>query len=293
MDSSYFSDRELGARARTVETINLAVWGGIVATVQALLADGSFGDAFPWACPDGGAIAGANEHHFSLALRAEVPGIEWPLIADKIPERLSTLDLIEFCHRHVAKPIQGAYHSFFGHYHLTFDSEAGQVDFRERINRIFARNGMAYELRKNGQIVRLAPEVLREALQAAVFRTGDTELDSLLESARTKFLSPDAKVRREALEKLWDSWERLKTVELGTDKKASIKALLDKAGGEPKFRDLLEREARELTSVGNGFQIRHTETTQTHLERDEHVDYLFHRLFGMVRMLIVLRGDSS
>ena len=54
--------------------------------------------------------------------------------------------------------------------------------------------------RKNGQIVRLAPEVLREALQGAVFRTGDTELDLLLESARPKFLSPDAKVRREALE---------------------------------------------------------------------------------------------
>jgi len=36
-------------------------------------------------------------------------------------------------------------------------------------------------------------------------------------------------VRRESLEKLWDAWERLKTVEPGGDKKAQAKALLDKS----------------------------------------------------------------
>jgi len=133
----------------------------------------------------------------------------------------------------------------------------------------------------------LASEVLREALQVVVFRTGDAELDSLLQTARTKFLSPDAKIRREALEKLWDAWERLKTVEPGVDKKQSTKALLDKVSDETNFREFLEREARELTATGNTFQIRHSETTQTSLQKNEHVDYLFHRLFAMIRMLIV------
>jgi hypothetical protein len=272
--------------------VSMKTQRGIVATVRACLADQSFGASFPLACPDGYGIAGADEQQFSLALRAEVPDISWPINPNELPDRLVGLDFVQFCHRHVAKPVQGDNHDFYRHYHLTFDRAAGQAAFRERINRVFARNGMAYELQDNGQIIRLAPEVLREALQMAVFRTGDNELDSLLESARIKFLSPDAKVRREGLEKLWDAWERIKTVESGADKKASVKALLDKVGREPHFRELLEREAKELTSIGNEFQIRHTETTQTPLQKDEHVDYLFHRLFGLIRMVTILRNVS-
>jgi hypothetical protein len=287
---NYYSDQEVGVRPRVEEAINLAVWGGIVATVRACLADQSFGASFPSACPDGYGVAGTDEQQFSLALRAEVPDIAWPINPNELPDRLAALDFIQFCHRHVAKPFQGNFHSF--HYHFTFDRAAGQAAFRERINAVFARNGMAYELRDNGSIIRLAPEILREAMQMAVFRTGDTDLDSLLESARVKFLNPDAKVRREALEKLWDAWERLKTVEPCGHKKASVKALLDKAGDEPRFRELLEREAAELTDIGNNFRIRHTETTQTPLQKEEHVDYLFHRLFGLIRMLVVLRNQS-
>jgi hypothetical protein len=175
----------------------------------------------------------------------------------------------------VAKVVKGSYHSFFQHHHLTFDQGAGQAEFRQRINRIFSRNGIAFEFRNNGQITRLGPEVLRESLQTVTFKTGDPELDSLLETARSKFLSPDPKLRRESLEKLWDAWERLKTLEPGKDKKASVKSLLDKATGEPKFRDLLEREARELTDIGNTFQIRHTETTQ---RRSTHLRPSFTRL---------------
>jgi hypothetical protein len=75
--------------------------------------------------------------------------------------------------------------------------------------------------------------------------------------SRQKFLNRSLNVRRESLEKLWDAWERLKTVEPGKDKKASAKALLDKAAVEPNFRNKLEQEARELTDIGNTFMIRH------------------------------------
>jgi hypothetical protein len=50
--------------------------------------------------------------------------------------------------------------------------------------------------------------VLREELASAQFRTGEEELDRLLEKARKKFLNPDVSTRREALEVLWDAWER-------------------------------------------------------------------------------------
>jgi len=50
----------------------------------------------------------------------------------------------------------------------------------EQINLIFARNGLAYELQEGGRIVRLGPTALREALAAAIFQSGDSELDTTL-----------------------------------------------------------------------------------------------------------------
>ncbi len=285
---TYFSDREQGPPPRIEETITQAVWGGIAATAQSLIADGSFGQSFPDTCPDGSAIAGTDGRQWSQVMQAEIAGIPWPFRTDEPPPTLAVLDFIEFCHRHVSKasPVPGSYHSHFQHNHLSFDRAAGQAEFRERINRLFARNGLAYELDDSGQIVRLAPPVLRENLQTAVFHTGDSTLDAILEAARTKFLNPSPAVRREALEKLWDAWERLKTVETGADKKARAKALLDKAAPEPQFRAVLERDATELTGIGNNFLIRHSETNRTPIQADTHVDYLFHRLFSLIWMLL-------
>jgi hypothetical protein len=226
-------------------------------------------------------------------MRAEVADIPWPFNTNDVPSTLKILDLVEFCHRNVSKPIRGRHHSYFDHHHLTFDRVAGQSEFREGINRLFARTGLAYELGNAGKIVRLAPIILGECLQATVFQTGDTTLDEMLGAARTKFLNPDPKIRRESLEKLWDAWERLKTFEPGTDKKDQAKTLLDKAASETNFRGVLEREAKELNAIGNNFQIRHSETTQTPLQSDSHVDYLFHRLFSLIWMLVNLRRGRT
>jgi hypothetical protein len=131
--------------------------------------------------------------------------------------------------------------------------------------------------------------VLHDLLIASAFRTGDKSLDDLLGSARTKFLDPDPNVRREAIEKLWDAWERVKTLEPGPDKRSSVKALLDKVADEPAFREVLENEARTLTDVGNRFQIRHSETTQVPLQRNDHVDYFFHRLVALIWLVLRAR----
>jgi len=171
----------------------------------------------------------------------------------------------------VAKPTAYGYHSFYKHDHLSFDREEGQVEFRERVNQVFARNGLAYELQENGQVVRFAPPVLQESLRSTTFNTGDPDLDAMLETARVRFLDPDPAIRRESLEKLWDAWERLKTLGPGKDKKASMQAMLDQASPEPNFRAALDQEARELTRIGNSFQIRHTEVSQTPLALNEHI----------------------
>ena len=293
MGATYFSDRELEPLPRVEEEISPSAWGGIFAAIQSRIVDNSFGYRYPLGCLDGLGPCGYDASLFYQALEAEIPDIAWPLRPSKVPPTLAVLDLIEFCHRAVGKPVQTDYHSFYRHHHLRFEPEEGQGAFRDDINRILSRNGLAYELKPNGEVGRLAPVVLREALASVVFRTGDADLDSLLEAARTKYLNPSLTVRQESLEKLWAAWERLKTIEPGKDKKASATALLKKAASEPNFYKRLEDEAHELTRIGNNFTIRHSETYQVPLELSEHVDYLFHRLFALIQLLLRTTGRGG
>ena len=295
MKDSYFSDRELGPSPRTAQEITNSAWKGIAIAITSRVDDGSFGSKFPLECDDGMGPYGTNSMSFSIALEAEVPQIEWPprMSDDGAPSTLAILDLIEFCHRAVAKPVEGAWHPFFSHTHLSFQASEGQALFRDDINRILARNKLAFELKSVGRVERLATPVLGDALQVAGFRTGDGELDRLLESARSKYLDPDMSVREESLEKLWDAWERLKTIEPGKNKKESSLALLDRALTEGSFRVVIESEARELTRIGNSFDIRHSETDQEALKSSEHVDYLFHRLFALIRLLLTSTGRGG
>jgi len=292
MPQQYFSDREAGPRPRTSEEIPLPVWGGIVAAINSRVKDGSFGYRFPDTCPDGEVVCGCSETDFSLALRADIPDVSWPLDPQSIPPKLAVLDLIEFCFQSTGKPIQGDYHDYFKHYHLSFNREEGQAALRDDINRIFARNGIAFELNTTGTIERLAPEGIRESLNSAQFKTGDDDLNALLEAARTKYLDPDLNVRKESLEKLWDAWERLKTIE-DKDKKKGATILLNKAATEPTFRGLLEEEAEKLTVIGNNFRIRHSETTKAPIETSEQVDYMFHRMFALIHLLLRKTGRGG
>jgi hypothetical protein len=111
-------------------------------------------------------------------------------------------------------------------------------------------------------------------------------------AAREKFLNRSLETPRESLEKIWDAWERLKTLEPG-DKKTSVTLLLNKAAAEPSFRARLETEARELTEIGNKFMIRHTEIDKVPIELSDHVDYLFLRMFALIRLLLHMTGREA
>lgn len=292
-DATYFSDREHGPKPRVSEEIGQAAWGGIAGHIQSRISDGSLGASFPEPCPDSGrGTTGTNAQAFGLSLMAEIPDVSWPFDLEKAPPTLAILDLVEFVFRSVGKPIIRDHHGYFQHDHLLYDREAGQSEFLQSINRILVRNGLAYELGFDGQIVRVASPILRESLGTAVFATGDTELNAMLEAGRTKFLDPNPTVRREALEKLWDAWERLKTILSRTDKKASVTALLNQASSEPNFRNTLEAEAKELTSIGNSFLIRHSEASQIPITDGAHVEYLFHRMFAFIWLLLKKNGRA-
>lgn len=169
-------------------------------------------------------------------------------------------------------------HTYWGHYHLEHDEEQGQREFEDDINRIFAAHHLPYEVGADGSIHRTTNAIAEATVAKAEFSMGDTVLDQLLATAQRKYLSSNPVSRRESLEALWDAWERLKTLEKEDDKKASTKLLLDKIATEPRFRLVVETDARELTDIGNDFRIRHSERGKFPVADEAEIDYLFSRL---------------
>lgn len=285
---AYFKEREKGPAARTIDEITPEAWRGVWALITARLQNNSFANAFPVQCPDGQGVVGHDTG--LLEATAHGDGIIWPIAKDDVPDTLDVMDLLEFCDDHVAQAIEGDYHSFYRHNHLSFDVPRGRAEFRDALNRILARNGIAFEMDGDGIMVRLGPPELMTVLKKAAFDTGDDVLDELLEDARQKFTDPNLKLRKEALEKIWDAFERLKTIEAGKDKKATVAALLKKAIPDPDMRDRIDSEMQELTEIGNTFMIRHTEVGKKSITKSEQVDYFFQRMFAVVRL--VLKGTG-
>jgi hypothetical protein len=70
-------------------------------------------------------------------------------------------------------------------------------------------------------------------------------------------------------------------------------AILDKSASEPVLRERLEIEARELNFIGNNLMIRHTEVGKPPIVESAQVDYLFHRMFSMIRLLLKSSGRGG
>lgn len=298
MATSYFSDRERGPQPRIWEEVSPRVFEALRSVVQIHFENDKFAMNFPEKCDDWGYICGTDGEMFVSILEGNIPGIEWAsgkpnfVEVDKaMIDSPAVFDLLEFCHKNIAEPTRGAYHPFFRHYRLSFDesaTEVGQESFREDVNTILARNRIVFDLKPNGRVERILPPALDKLLTMPTFDTGDNKLNSMLEDARSKFVSRDPKVHMESLKDLWDAWERLKTLEIPVrnKKKQSFDALLDSSAiGE--LREPIEKESVELTRIGNDFGIRHSETYQNSLDESYQADYLFYRMFALINMLLI------
>ncbi len=283
--TGYFSESVSGPKPRLETEIDEAAWGGIVSIIRSGVDRGVFGEDYPEACPDGQGTIGCDAWTLGLAVKAEHPDVRWPLYASPVPPTLAALDLIEFFHARASEPTPvGQYHDFQGHYHLKFNRRRGQEAFRKAVNSVFERTGLAYELGTDGRIKRLLPPVEHELIHRGLPPSGDSDLDKLVRQAESKFLDPDEDIRREALEKLWDAFERSKTV-LDSNKRRGAEALIDAATDSAREAELIEAEMVELTKAGNDFRIRHHETPKQHV-RGELVDYLFFRMYALLGQLI-------
>ncbi len=286
-----FTERHGQAKPRIAEVLDDTTRNGLLTLVTARIDEEWFGLSFPNKCGDGYAYAGTDFDKLRETMKGY--GLLWPAVVDRSdpPDDGQIFDLIEFAYEFIAEAKDPSHHSYMSHSHYGYDRDSGRERFTHDVDRLFERNGMAFGLVR-GEVIRTAPAALHEALAESVFKTGEATLDELLEVARQKFLNRSLDVRRESLEKLWDAWERLKTLEPGRDKRASANALLDRAAAEP-LRGRLEQEARELTDIGNTFMIRHTETDKVPVVDSAHVDYLFHRMFSLIRLLLKASGRGG
>ena len=286
----YFSEREFGARVPDSDGVGRAAWGGVLALVRSYLGNQRFAKAFPLSCPDpekSSDVIGTDEEDFWRAARGWVPDLPERLWSSDPPDTPVVMDLIEFMFDNVADCKPGWRHEFFQHHHLRgFDANSGRERLREDINMLLRRNRLSFQLDANGEVMRLGPPVLRDSLDIATFHTGDDDLDGLLRRSVSLFRSPDARDRGDSLEKLWDAYERLKSMKDPGNKKRSIERLINGIGLAAPLAQELDAEMRALTSIGNTFRIRHSEVDKLPIGKTEVVDYLFGRMFCLIWLLL-------
>ena len=306
----YFSDIEGVNDGNNTFRISITVWNGIATIVNALISNNLLAKDFPKQCPDGNGICGVDDQSFYVAAIAIIPRIKniLPQYGGDI-QYLSTnnfdpfdeskdeneektkeftydvLDFIEFVYKHIYDTQNGNYHDFFKHFELKFlDTTFGRDKFVIDVNEILERNHTGFILRKEGNIERIVNEVLLNSLE---IQDLEPTLGELIAESIDRFKSPKKKERSIAIEKLWDAFERLKTIENPDDKKSSSNLLLTKASqGQSHFFELLKKECEELTSIGNKYQIRHFEMNKNQIVSEEHIDYFFYRMYSLLSLLV-------
>ena len=108
-------------------------------------------------------------------------------------------------------------------------------------------------------------------------------LKELIIDALAYYRSNSFKDRQNAVEKLWDAFERLKTHHVEQGKKRSVNKITDSMSkGEPSFKELFDTEFTTLTSIGNKFRIRHHENDRIDITDQRHYDYFFVRCFALI-----------
>lgn len=284
---SLYSDRVNGPISRTQEELPDNTSAGLRGLVQRRIEGHWLAEEFPEFCADGNGIAGTNYRSVEAAIEALIPDARWPISEEWLDDE-TVFDILEYVGQHVAKPSNGRNHEFLRHHELNFNKKDGRAEFREEVNAILARGGTVYEMNGAMQIQRVGSPEVQAALRTLRPATGDATLDGLLETARTLYLSRKPADRANAIEKLWDGFERLKSIDDPTDKKNSTALLLGNIP-DAALRDVIETEMFALTKLGNNFQIRHHEVGKHAIPADAQ-DYFATRMVNLIVFLLDQSG---
>ena len=210
-------------------------------TYNQLAEAGYFQEHFGYDCVDAGDVPGKLGGDIAAALLFHLRRESlWPF-----PEKFSGLsedelfDVVEFLHDHISKPVDGYLHTYAQcgwHYH-TFDTKAGQVEYRARVNLLLESYKGGFEINELGE-VRELPQPGTAPLLAANLPTSDVNISARVESAIGKFrrYRSTAAERRDAIRDLADVLEYLR----------------------PKLKSVLtKQDEADLFNIANNFGVRH------------------------------------
>ena len=261
---------------------------------------------YPEQCPDGHGCCGIDHEQFRMDLRYEiptlyrdnadciaVPTVHYNIFSSNDEEdeydQFALLDLIEFFAANVRDVVVGSFHSYFGHHHLTCQNSRNVcAQFRDEINDIFRKTGLLYELNTDLQVERIVENSpLTPAVESAIAAVKEAGARELLQEAILLHRSPYPADIRDAVEKLWDAYERLKTYYTTMNKaKSAEKIVNDMAAGQAPYVTLFDTEFRALTKIGNDYRIRHHETDKVEITDVRYYDYFFNRCLSLIALAI-------
>lgn len=217
--------------------------------------------------------------------RDEYGRISSPSDDDKY-DQYALLDLIEFIAQNMKDISEGWNNQRYQNYWNIECLSTSNVfsDYQREINEIFAESGLLYTLTSAKIVERvLENSPLTSKVETVIHSVKEKGLRDLLEEAVTLFKQPDPASRNDAVEKLWDAFERMKTYYTALDKKKSAARIVtDMSGGRTEFAKLFEDEFKALTDIGNGFRIRHHETDKIDITDSRHFDYIFNRCMSLI-----------
>jgi len=141
---------------------------------------------------------------------------------------------------------------------------------------------------KESSIPNFNDNFLNEIKRSEVVDINDKYCENLLKLAKEKF---DKQQRKDAINDLWDIFERLKTyLDNSNKKESSHKLVIIMSEFTNISNQDLEAEFKSLTGFGNKYNIRHHEHNKTILDANSY-DFLFYKMLNFLNLIIdVLKG---
>lgn len=167
-------------------------------------------------------------------------------------------------------------------------SNGEKAPFQAAINDSLRKDNLSFRLSDSGLIeLQANHEVLSSEIIANVDLIAEPGIRDLLKDAIEKHMQPTVQAHRDAVEKIWDALERLKTYYTTMDKRASAsKIVADMADGNQSYSELFNAEFKALTDIGNDYRIRHHETNKIDITDPRYYDYFFNRCLSLIALAI-------
>lgn len=259
---------------------------------------------YPEECPDGLGCCGINNEKLNRYLKFVIPSLFSRDGSPAIPEihrdyydveikdkydQYALLDYIEFIAQNCKDFEKSGPHKFFAHYHYDFSDTSSVFErFKDDINNVFTMTGLLYVMTENKTIERVIDEsVVSPDLIKEISTVKEKGIRELLDDAITRFKAPDPDAPRDAAEKIWDAFERLKTYYTSMDKQTSSTQIIqDMADRDTNYINLFTEEFKTLTKIGNDYRIRHHETSKIDIPDPNYYDYFFNRCLSLIGLAI-------